>query len=294
MSSFLRSTMSMKTEPVGSETRFALPRKIAAFAFTLLCAAIVVFPYYWMLVSSLDTGSLFVWPPRVIPSSISFRAYEKIFTERAVLTWLSNTAVVASATSIFCTIVSINAAYALSRFRGKMTTGFGIFILFSQMLPATLIVVPLYVIFRQLGLYNTLLGLAIADSAFILPLATWLMKGFFDRIPIDLEEQAQIDGCSRIGAFYRVTLPLAIPGLVVVTAFSFITGWDEFFLARTLIATQGNWVLSVGLTSFESQYSVAWDEMMAASVVFALPAAVFFLVIQRYLVSGLTSGAVKG
>ncbi|CAH1670890.1 carbohydrate ABC transporter permease [Chelatococcus asaccharovorans] len=294
MRSFVNSARTMGAVSAAGSARLAFLRSAAAFAFTLLCAGLVIFPYYWMFVSSLGSSSLFEWPPRIIPSSISFKAYEKIFTERAVLTWLTNTAVVASATSIFCTIVAINAGYALSRFRGKMTGAFGIFILFSQMLPATLIVVPLYVIFRQLGLYNTLIGLAIADAAFILPLATWLMKGFFDRIPVDLEEQAQIDGCSRMGAFYRVTLPLAIPGLVVVTAFSFITGWDEFFLARTLIATQSNWVLSVGLTSFESQYSVAWDEMMAASVVFALPAAAFFLVIQRYLVSGLTSGAVKG
>ncbi|MBN9321818.1 MAG: carbohydrate ABC transporter permease, partial [Delftia acidovorans] len=165
---------------------------------------------------------------------------------------------------------------------------------FSQMLPAALIVVPLYVIFRQLGLYNSLIGLAIADSAFVLPLATWLMKGFFDRIPVDLEEQAQIDGCSRLRAFYQVTLPLAAPGLVVVTVMSFISAWDEFFLARTLISSQSNWVLSVALTSFEGQYTIAWNEMMAASVIFALPAAFFFLLVQRYLVSGMTSGAVKG
>ena len=171
---------------------------------------------------------------------------------------------------------------------------FSIFILFSQLLPATLIVVPLYVIFRQTGLYNSLIGLAIADAAFVLPLATWLMKGFFDRIPVEVEEQAMVDGCTRVGAFYRIVLPLALPGLVVVVAMSFITGWDEFFLARTLISSQSNWVFSVGLTSFETQYAIAWDEMMAAAVVFALPAVFFFLFVQRYLVSGLTSGAVKG
>ena len=113
-----------------------------------------------------------------------------------------------------------------------LPTGFGIFVLVTQMLPATLIVVPLYVIFRQLGLYNTLTGLIIADTAFTLPLATWLMRGFFDRIPVDLEQQAEIDGCTRLGAFYRVTLPLSVPGIVVVTVFAFISAWDEFFLAR--------------------------------------------------------------
>ncbi|MYA87878.1 MAG: carbohydrate ABC transporter permease [Boseongicola sp. SB0662_bin_57] len=264
------------------------------FVLTLACAGIVFFPYYWMIVSSLEAASLFEWPPRLVPSSVTLEAYVRIFTERDVFTWFKNTAFVASSTSVFCTLVAINGGYALSRFRTHATTGFSIFILFSQLLPATLIVVPLYVIFRQTGLYNSLIGLAIADAAFVLPLATWLMKGFFDRIPVEVEEQAMVDGCTRIGAFYRIVLPLALPGLVVVVAMSFITGWDEFFLARTLISSQGNWVFSVGLTSFETQYAIAWDEMMAAAVVFALPAVLFFLFVQRYLVSGLTSGAVKG
>lgn len=266
----------------------------AALCFTIVCAALVVFPYYWMIVSSVAPSSLFEWPPHLWPRVFSLAAYRRIFIERPVLVWLENTAIVASCTACLCTIVSINAGYALSRFRGRLPAAFGMFVLVSQMLPATLIVVPLYIIFRQLGLYNTLVGLAIANTAFTLPLATWLMRGFFDRIPREIEQQAQIDGCSRLAAFYRVTLPLAVPGLVVVTVLSFISGWDEFFLARTLISSQDNWVLSVGLTSFEGQYSIAWDEMMAASVVFALPVAVFFLVAQRYLVDGVTSGALKG
>ncbi len=273
---------------------FAILVSAGLFVLTLVCAGIVFFPYYWMIVSSLEAASLFEWPPRLVPSSVTLEAYVKIFTERDVFTWFKNTAFVASTTSIFCTLVAINGGYALSRFRTRGTTGFSIFILFSQLLPATLIVVPLYVIFRQTGLYNSLIGLAIADAAFVLPLATWLMKGFFDRIPVEVEEQAMVDGCTRIGAFYRIVLPLALPGLVVVVAMSFITGWDEFFLARTLISSQSNWVFSVGLTSFETQYAIAWDEMMAAAVVFALPAVLFFLFVQRYLVSGLTSGAVKG
>lgn len=274
------------------------PRRLAATAavalFTAICAALVVFPYYWMIVSSVAPTSMYEWPPQLWPRGASLDAYRRIFAERPVLVWLQNTAVVATCTACFCTIVSINAGYALSRFRGRLPALFGVFVLVSQMLPATLIVVPLYVIFRQLGLYNTLVGLSIAHTAFTLPLATWLMRGFFDRIPVDLEQQAQVDGCSRIAAFYRITLPLAVPGLVVVVVFSFISSWDEFFLARTLISSQDNWVLSVGLTSFEGQYSIAWDEMMATSVVFALPVAIFFLIVQRYLVEGMTSGALKG
>lgn len=265
-----------------------------ALLFTLVCAGLVIFPYYWMIVSSVAPTALHEWPPQLWPRGASLDAYRRIFAERPVLVWLQNTSVVAGCTAALCCIVSINAGYALSRFRGRLPTGFGIFVLVTQMLPATLIVVPLYVIFRQLGLYNTLTGLIIADTAFTLPLATWLMRGFFDRIPVDLEQQAEIDGCTRLGAFYRITLPLSVPGIVVVTVFAFISAWDEFFLARTLISSQDNWVLSVALTSFEGQYSIAWDEMMATSVIFALPVAVFFLFVQRYLVDGMTSGALKG
>lgn len=264
------------------------------FGVTLSFAVVVFFPYYWMFVSSVETSSMFEWPPKLIPSDVSLESYVTIFAERDLFTWLKNTFIVAGCTALFCTVISINAAYALSRFNTGTTKLFTAIILFSQLLPAALIVVPLFVIFQQTGLYDSLIGLAIADTAFILPLSIWLLKGFFDQIPVEIEQQAMIDGCSRLGAFYRVTLPLALPGLVVVIAMGFISGWDEFFLARTLIASSENWVLSVGLTSFRGEYTIAWNEMMAAAVVFALPALVFFMFVQRYLVAGLASGAVKG
>lgn len=264
------------------------------FGITLSFAVIVFFPYYWMFVSSVETASMFEWPPKLTPRHFSLESYVKIFEERDLFTWLKNTFIVAGCTSLFCTIISVNAAYALSRFSTGTTKVFTAIILFSQLLPAALIVVPLFVIFQQTGLYDSLIGLAIADTAFILPLSIWLLKGFFDQIPVEIEQQAMIDGCSQLGAFYRVTLPLALPGLVVVIAMGFISGWDEFFLARTLIASSENWVLSVGLTSFRGEYTIAWNEMMAAAVVFALPALCFFMIVQRYLVAGLASGAVKG
>ncbi|MCB9992695.1 MAG: carbohydrate ABC transporter permease [Hyphomicrobiaceae bacterium] len=269
---------------------------IRVFWFVLTCAlaAVVFFPYYWMFVSSVESASIFQWPPNLWPKEFSLDAYFTIFEQRDLATWLRNTFVVAGCTALFCAIISINAAYALSRFKTRTTGLFTSIILFSQLLPAALIVVPLFVIFQQTGLYDSLVGLAIADTAFILPLSIWLLKGFFDQIPVEIEQQAMIDGCSRLGAFYRVTLPLALPGLVVVIAMGFISGWDEFFLARTLIAAQDNWVLSVGLTSFRGEYTVAWNEMMAAAVIFAMPALAFFMIVQRYLVAGLAAGAVKG
>lgn len=148
------------------------------FILTLVFAAIVFFPYYWMFVSSIETDSMFAWPPNLIPTSFTLESYWTIFEERAIGRWFLNTVTVAGSTSLFSTIIAINAAYALSRFKTKTTSVFTILILFSQLLPAALIVVPLFVIFQQLGLYNSLFGLAIADTAFILPVAIWLLKGF--------------------------------------------------------------------------------------------------------------------
>jgi len=264
------------------------------FAIVVAIVAIIVFPYYWMLSSSLQGKSVFQWPPEIFPSTVSLNAYSSVLEKRPIAQWFRNTGIVALTSALFALAVSINAAYSLSRFRNRLNNLFGILILVTQMLPATLLVIPFYMIFRELGLLDKLPGLIVADTTFALPLAIWIMKGFFDSIPTDLEEQAMIDGCTRYGAFYRVVLPLTLPGLVVVAVFAFMVGWDEFFFARTLINSQEWWVLSVGLTSFQGEYTVAWNEMMAAAVIFTIPAALFFLLAQRYLVQGLTGGAVKG
>ncbi len=281
-----------------SHTRRAVFRhhleRFALFLVVLVIASIVIFPYYWMIVSSVESESIYRWPPEILPNSVSLDAYTEVFETRPIGVWFRNSAIVSLTTALFSVVISVHAGYALSRFRNRINILFGLILLFTQMLPAALLVVPFYVIYRQLGLFNTLHGIAIADTIFVLPLSVWLMRSFFDSIPSDLEEQAQVDGATRLGAFYRVALPLALPGVVVVVVFAFMAGWDEYFFARTLISSQNNWVLSVGLTSFMGQYATDWNGIMAAAVVFALPAAFFFLFVQRHLIQGLTGGAVKG
>ncbi len=262
-------------------------------AVTLAFAAVVFFPYYWMFASALEGSSIYQFPPNLWPAEPNLDSFWTVITGNQVPVWMKNSFFVASTVSLFCAVISINGAYALSRFKTGATRFFTGIILFTQMLPAALIVVPLFVIFQQLGLYDSLTGVSIALTSFILPVSTWLLKGFFDQIPVEIEQQAMIDGCSRLGAFYRVTLPLALPGLVVVIVLGFIAGWDEFFLARTLTASQDNWVLAVGLTSFQGEYTIEWNEMMAAAVIFTMPALFFFMFVQRYLVAGLAAGGVK-
>ncbi|MEN8113300.1 MAG: carbohydrate ABC transporter permease [Actinomycetota bacterium] len=251
-----------------------------------------LFPVYWMVVSSIKAGGRFV-EPSLIPTEISLDSLFSAFAKRPIARWYANTIFISLATAVLSLAISINAGYALARFRSKLNQGFGLFILFTQMLPAALIVIPMFVIVRQLGLLDSIFGLVLANTAFALPLSIWLMRGFFKSIPDSLEEAAQVDGSTRLGAFYRVTLPLAKPALVVVAVFAFLMAWNDFFFARALIFSDENWVLSIGLTSFEDEYTVEWSELMGAAVMFTLPAAVFFALVQKHLVSGLTGGAVK-
>jgi multiple sugar transport system permease protein len=287
----------MSTEALLLRPRFNRGRiagRVILLILVVSIAAVIAFPYYWMIVSSLQGGSIFKWPPELFPGTLSTAAYDAVITKRPILTWFRNSAIVSFTTAILCVLVSINAGYAMSRFRNRVNSLFGLTILLTQMLPATLLVIPFYIIFRELKLLDNLLGIVLADAVFALPLSIWLLKGFFDSIPLDLEEQARVDGCSRLGAFYRITLPLALPGLVVVVVFAFMIGWDEYFFARTLITSESLWMLSVGLSSFVGEHAIFWNEMMAAAVIFTVPAALFFLIVQRYLVQGLTGGAVKG
>ncbi|MCA1648439.1 MAG: carbohydrate ABC transporter permease [Chloroflexi bacterium] len=261
---------------------------------TCLVCAIIVFPFYWMVISSLQPTGLFTWPPNLVPRTISFDAYVHMFARRPIGLWLANTALVSIGTTLLSLVISINAALSLSRFRTRQNATVGVVVLGTQMLPATLLVVPVYVIFRSIGLLDSLPGLALSNTAFVLPLSIWLLKGFFDSIPFEIEEAALVDGCNRLQAFYRVVVPLALPGVLVSAVYAFLLSWDEFFFARTFINSETRWVLSVGLSSFVGEHTVEWNEMMAAAVVFSIPPTLLFFLVQRHFVQGVAGGAVKG
>lgn len=270
-------------------------RKVVVGA--LLVAILVVvsaFPIYWMLASSLSKSSQFAWPPQLVPRELGFDSYVQALRNWPMLRWTMNTLFVTLGATLLSLLVSIPAGLSVSRFRTRINRAFGGFVLVTQMIPATLLVVPMFIIFSRMGLLDTLWGLLLADTAFSVPLAVWMLKGFVDSIPVDLEEAAMVDGCSRVGAFARVTIPLAVPGIAAVAVFCFLVTWGEFFFARTLISSDDNWVLSVGLNSFQGQYVTHWSSMLAAAVMFAVPPLVFFAFMQRRLVGGLTGGAVKG
>jgi len=183
------------------------------------------------------------------------------------------------------------AGYSLSRFRTAAQRAMGFALLASKMMPAALVVIPFFVMFTRAGLFGTKLGLVLANSAAAVPFATWLLKGFFDAIPRELDEAARIDGCTELGAFLRVILPLAAPGLSAGAAYVAIVTWSDLVFARTLTSKPEDWLVTVGLQSFTGEYLVDWASLMAAATISVVPMLLLFVLIQPFLIRGMTQGS---
>lgn len=253
------------------------------------------FPLYWMFVTSLTpSAELFADRARLLPTLSEAAAYREVFRTIPVATWLINSAIVATGTTVLSIALAILPAYALSRFRfrGKGVFGFALFA--TQMLPEAMLVVPLYGIFAQISLLDSLMGLILANTAFTVPVITWILKGAIDGIPIEVEEAARIDGCSRIDIVLAVVVPLVAPTLAAAAVIAFFHGWNEYVFAQTLVSSEALRTASVGLAGFVGELSTPVHSVMAVSVIYTLPAVVFYLFVQRYVVSGMTAGSVKG
>jgi arabinogalactan oligomer/maltooligosaccharide transport system permease protein len=254
-----------------------------------------IYPILRIVGISLRPGDqLYSTSLRLVPENATAAAYGIMLTQKPFLLWARNSTLVASATGLLGVALASLAGYALSRhrFRGRSATLQGI--LMTQMFPATMLLLPLYVLMRKLYLVDTLFGVVIAYVATALPFCIWTMKGYYDTIPVDLEEAAQIDGSGRLGAFLRITLPLSAPALVITGLFSFMTGWSEFMVARVLLASSELMTLPLGLESLSTTYQTEWANYAAGSLLVCIPVVALFLVLSRFLIAGLTLGSVKG
>ncbi|MCZ7483594.1 MULTISPECIES: carbohydrate ABC transporter permease [Rhizobium/Agrobacterium group] len=257
--------------------------------------AFALFPLFWLLkVSVTPNDLLYSEGVRMWPSRATWDHYRFVIENSAFPTFFKNSVIVAGSTAIAVTILSSLSGYALSRFRFKGKYWIVALMLITQMFPLVMLVAPIFKMLSPLGLTNSLMGLVIVYTAFNVPFATFLMQSFFDGIPKDLEEAAMIDGASRFTAFRQIILPLTLPGIAATLGFVFTAAWSELLFALMLISGNQSATFPVGLLTFVSKFSVDFGQMMAAGVLALIPACLFFLLIQRYLVQGLTAGAVKG
>lgn len=269
--------------------------RLFSYATLVVFALVALFPLWQIVNISLRPGNqLLSTALELIPAGATFENYVKLFTERDFLIWMGNSALIALTVTVTGVFFASTAGYGFSRFK-FMGKRFGLLtLLTTQMFPATMLLLPMYIMLINLGLINTYLGIIVVYSATALPFCVWTMKGYYDTIPISLEEAARIDGCSHFGAFVRVILPLAAPALVITALFSFMTAWSEYLVASQILQETLLWTLPLGLKSFEATMSTEWGMYGAASLIVMLPVVVLFLALSRYLVSGLTLGSVKG
>ena len=273
-------------------------RLLALFAHRLAILAYIVFalfPLYWLLkVSVTPNKLLYSEGIRMWPSQTSFEHFNFVLRHSDFPVFFKNSLIVSGSTAIIVTTFASLAGYALSRFTFRGKYWLVALMLLTQMFPLVMLVAPIFKILSPLGLTNSLTGLVIVYSAFNVPFATFLMQSFFDGIPKDLEEAAMIDGATQFVAFKQIILPLTLPGIAATLGFVFTAAWSELLFSLMLISGNESATFPVGLLSFVSKFSVDFGQMMAAGVLALIPACLFFLLIQRYLVQGLTAGAVKG
>jgi ABC-type glycerol-3-phosphate transport system permease component len=273
-------------------------RRAVGRTLTFLAAVLVglfaVFPLFWMVLTSVKPAAEIITPEPVWwPSSFDVDRYPRVL-EAGFTTYLRNSLLVAIGATTLGLVISTFAGYALARFTLPLRKYLVLLILMTQLFPLIVLLIPLFIVMRNLGLLGSLWGLILAYLAFIAPLTIWILRGFFLSIPNDLEEAAQIDGCTRFGAFWRIILPLAGPGIAASAIFAWIAAWNEFLMALTFIRSDELRTLPVGLAQFAGLEQTDHGAIMAASTMFTLPVVIFFLFVHKKLTTGMVAGAVKG
>ncbi len=273
-----------------------LTRRAGLNAVAVVVALLALFPVYWMVLTSFRQGDDIRTPsPSFFPTNATLDNFRRVFEREYFWTALKNSAMVTGVVVSLALVVAFLAAVALSRFRVRGRTAFLVTVLVVQMIPAEALIISLFRILDGRHLTNSVIGLALTYLVFVLPFTIWTLRGFVSGVPFELEEAAMVDGASRIGAFFRVTLPLVAPGLVATGIFAFIQAWNEFIFALVIMNKPEQQTAPVWLQAFnEGARGTDWGGVMAGSTLLALPVIVFFLIVQRKVTAGLTAGAVKG
>ena len=274
-------------------------KELARRAFVYIGAAFLAFvcgfPLVWMIITSVKPSGEILSPEfRLLPTAPTLAAYGRLITQTEFVTFFTNSFIVSLATTLITILVGTLAAYAVTRYEFLGRRTFSTTILFVYMFSPIMIIVPLYVVLRSLGLINTRAGLVLSYTTFALPFCLWMLRSFFKSIPIDLEFAALVDGASRAQAVWHVIMPLAFPGVVAVSVFTFLVAWNDYLFARVLIASSGLKTLPVGVQDMVDASATDWALLMAAGVLITLPVFLAFLFLQKYLIAGWGTGGIKG
>jgi ABC-type glycerol-3-phosphate transport system permease component len=262
---------------------------------TILVVGFLIFPILWLYLTALkEEDRMFDDPYLIIPTTVTVDNFQRIWNSVGFQQAFVNSVVVAGVSAIVVTTVALAAAFSLSRFRYRFSGLFAGIILAVQMLPGIVLVVPLIAILRELKLTDSLVGLAIVYLLLGLPIAVWMLKGFLDDIPLDLDQAALVDGATQFQVLRQILFPLVAPGVIAVGAFAFLLSWGEYLFALSLITSTDQKTLPLALQAAFGQYSIDWGLLTAGGAIISLPPALLFIFFQRYLIGGLTSGGVKG
>ena len=261
-----------------------------------ILAVICVFPFFWMLISALKPkDEIRSAVPSLLIDNPTIDNFRRVLVDNGFLTYIKNSFVVSLAATLISMIIAVLAGYALSRYyRKRIVKASNFMMMLSQMIPGVLLLVPLYMIMQQMHMLETHISLVLAYTTFVIPLCTFMMSSFFDTVPIDLEEAAEIDGCSKAKTLIRVILPVSIPSLISPGLSAFINAWTAFMFGYVLISSDKLRTLTPAIMLFKGANLVDWGGLMAASVISVLPVTIIFLFLQKYFLAGLMSGSVKG
>ena len=268
--------------------------RVGSYAVLLLAALLVLFPIYWMAATSLKLPREILRTPALWPHVFTLNNYRTLLGDKGFLVAIGNSFVVSASVTFVSVTISSLAAYSLARYRTRFRGVIGRMILFAYLTPTSLLFIPLSIVMAQLGLGNSLVGLTLVYLTFSLPLSTWLLQGYFRSVPRELEEQGTIDGLTRLGALFRIVLPLSAPGIAAVSIFTFTGAWNELLLALVLITSEGQRTAPLALNYLITSDVLPWGPLMAGAVLSSLPLVVLYFLAQRFMVQGIASGAVKG
>jgi len=270
-------------------------RQLLYDAAGVVVALIMLFPIYWMVATAFKPGrDILSLTPKWFPAPFTLQNFQNAITRPYFVDDVRNSLLVVGVMLLFALTVGFLAAVATARFGFRGRTAFLIMIIGVQMVPLNALIIPIYLMLDQLRQVDALPGVIAVYLAVVLPFMVWTLRGFVANIPVELEESAMIDGCTRVGAFLRITFPLVGPGLVATAIFASIQAWNEYIIAYVLLSSPGNQTLTVWLASFTTNHGPDWGPLMAGATLTGLPVVAFFLLLQRYLVGGLTAGSVKG